>query len=70
MGIDNEVHFYDGIGHSFLNPHQEDSLNREQAASLALERAFGFLTVELDEASVANTDHTHEQVETASTVDT
>ena len=70
LGIDNEVHFYDEIGHSFLNPGQEDSLNREQAASLALERAFVFLTAELGGAATANADHTHGQVETVSTVDT
>lgn len=47
LGIKTEVHFYEGIGHSFLNPRQEASGNREQAAALSLERTFAFFHEEL-----------------------
>ena len=47
LGIRNEVHFYEGLGHSFLNPRQEDSADREQKAQLALDRTFAFLHREL-----------------------
>jgi carboxymethylenebutenolidase len=50
LGIQSEVHFYQGIGHSFLNPRQEDSANREEAATLSLERTFKFLHAELGNA--------------------
>jgi len=47
LGIRNEVHLYEGIGHSFLNPRQEDSPARETAAAKSLERTFDFFHEEL-----------------------
>ena len=49
LGIKNEVHFYEGMGHSFLNPRQEGSSNREQAAAKSLERTFAFFHEELSD---------------------
>ena len=61
LGIQNEVHFYEGIGHSFLNPNQEASANREQAAALALERAFAFMHAELGGEAVEREDPSEEE---------
>jgi len=47
LGIQNEVHMYQGIGHSFLNPGQESSSSRTEAAALSLERTFKFLHEEV-----------------------
>ena len=47
LGIKNEVHFYEGMGHGFLHPRQEAGSNREQAAALSLERTFAFFHEEL-----------------------
>jgi carboxymethylenebutenolidase len=48
LGIKNDIHFYEGCGHSFLNPSQESSTNRNGAAELSLERTFKFLHQEID----------------------
>ena len=69
LGIQNEVHFYEGIGHSFLNPRQEDSANRDEAANLALSRAFAFLHTQLGGEAVEPSASTEDEVETASTID-
>jgi carboxymethylenebutenolidase len=70
LGIQNEVHFYEGIGHSFLNPRQEDSTHREEAASLALGRAFVFLHDELGgDTDESRPEQTEEEVDAASTID-
>jgi carboxymethylenebutenolidase len=47
LGIPNEVHFYQGAKHSFLNPGNNPSPEQERAASESLERTFGFLHSEL-----------------------
>ena len=58
LGIKNEVHFYQGVGHSFLNSIQESSKDREEAASLSLERTFKFLHAEVgNHASKPETAH-------------
>lgn len=52
LGIPNEVHFYEGLGHSFLNPRQEASKDRETKAQLSLDRSFEFLHRELNPVAV------------------
>jgi carboxymethylenebutenolidase len=52
LSIKNEVHFYQGLGHSFLNPSQESSSNRNDAAELSLERTFKFLHQEVGNPTV------------------
>ena len=37
-----ELFMYEGVGHSFLNPAQDSSARREEAAALSLERTFAF----------------------------
>ena len=37
-----ELFLYDGVGHSFLNPNQDSSPQREAAAAQSLERTFAF----------------------------
>lgn len=53
LNIKNEIHFYQGIGHSFLNPSQESSTNRNDAAELSLERTFKFLHQEVGNPAAA-----------------
>ena len=38
-----EIGWYEGVGHSFLNPRSDSSAGREQAAADSLERSFEFL---------------------------
>ena len=45
------MHFYEGLGHSFLNPRQDANSNREQGAAKSLERTFAFFHEELSEAT-------------------
>jgi carboxymethylenebutenolidase len=52
LNIKNEIHFYQGIGHSFLNPSQESSSNRNDAAEISLERTFKFLHQEIGNPAV------------------
>ncbi|MDE2836595.1 MAG: dienelactone hydrolase family protein [Chloroflexota bacterium] len=37
-----ELFMYEGVGHSFLNPRQDSSAQREEAATASLERTFAF----------------------------
>ena len=37
-----ELFMYEGVGHSFLNPRQDSSAQREAAATESLERTFAF----------------------------
>ena len=37
-----ELFMYEGVGHSFLNPNQDSSAQREKAATESLERTFAF----------------------------
>ncbi len=47
LGIKNDIHFYQGSGHSFLNPGQQPSADSNNAAELSLERTFKFLHEEI-----------------------
>lgn len=66
LGINSEIHYYEGIGHSFLNPSQEASANRAEAASLSLERSFRFLHNEVGN----NTDQPESESEIVQEVET
>lgn len=39
---DYELFLYEGVGHSFLNPNQDASPRRAEAAAQSLERTFAF----------------------------
>ena len=42
-----QLFMYEGVGHSFLNPNQDSSEQREKAAALSLERTFAFFHEQL-----------------------
>ena len=46
-GKDYEIVYHEGVGHSFLNPKQDSSASRENAARASLEQSFAFLHDEL-----------------------
>ena len=47
LGKEYELHMYAGVGHSFLNPRQDSSARRVEAAALSLERTFAFFHARL-----------------------
>ena len=53
---DYELFLYEGVGHSFLNPNQDASPRRAEAAAQSLERTFAFFHERLERLQARRTD--------------